>query len=251
MRHRRRYLDLAVNPQARKVLAARSRLLASLRRSLDGRGFLEVETPTLQAQAGGALAKPFITHHNALDVDMYLRIATELYLKRLVVGGVERVYEIGRTFRNEGVSPRHNPEFTMLECYQAYADYYDMIELTEALVSERGGGGGGDDRVGVPGQAAVAAAPLAAGHLPGGHRRGHRHGLGHRHAPGAGPRAGAGTGHRGGARLGGGEDRLRGLRGARRARPVGADRGHGLPQGDLTPRPGPPLAARAWWSASR
>ena len=138
VRHRRRYLDLAVNPQARRVLAARSRLLASLRRTLDGRGFLEVETPTLQAQAGGALAKPFITHHNALDVDMYLRIATELYLKRLVVGGVERVYEIGRTFRNEGVSPRHNPEFTMLECYQAYADYYDMIELTEALVS-RGG----------------------------------------------------------------------------------------------------------------
>jgi lysyl-tRNA synthetase, class II len=135
VRHRRRYLDLAVNPQSRKVLAARSRLLASLRRTLDGRGFLEVETPTLQAQAGGALAKPFITHHNALDVDMYLRIATELYLKRLVVGGVERVYEIGRTFRNEGVSPRHNPEFTMLECYQAYADYYDMIELTEALVA--------------------------------------------------------------------------------------------------------------------
>jgi lysyl-tRNA synthetase class 2 len=135
VRHRRRYLDLAVNPQSRRVLAARSRLLASLRSTLDGRGFLEVETPTLQILAGGALAKPFITHHNALDMDMYLRIATELYLKRLVVGGVERVYEIGRTFRNEGVSPRHNPEFTMLECYQAYADYHDMIELTEALVS--------------------------------------------------------------------------------------------------------------------
>ncbi len=136
VRHRRRYLDLAVNPQSRKVLAARSRLLASLRRTLDGRGFLEVETPTLQAQAGGALAKPFITHHNAVNADLYLRIATELYLKRLIVGGVERVYEIGRTFRNEGVSPRHNPEFTMLECYQAYTDYYGMIELTEALVSE-------------------------------------------------------------------------------------------------------------------
>ena len=134
VRHRRRYLDLAVNPQSRLVLAARSRLLASLRSTLDGRGFLEVETPTLQAQAGGALAKPFITHHNALDTDLYLRIATELYLKRLVVGGVERVYEIGRTFRNEGVSPRHNPEFTMLEAYQAYADYHSMIELTEALV---------------------------------------------------------------------------------------------------------------------
>jgi len=136
VRYRRRYLDLAVNPQARRVLEARSRLLASLRRTLDGRGFLEVETPTLQAQAGGALAKPFVTHHNALNQDMYLRIATELHLKRLIVGGVERVYEIGRTFRNEGVSPRHNPEFTMLEAYQAYADYHDMIELTEALVGE-------------------------------------------------------------------------------------------------------------------
>jgi len=138
-RHRRRYLDLAVNPRAREVLAARSRLLASLRASLDGRGFLEVETPTLQAQAGGALAKPFITHHNALNQDMYLRIAIELHLKRLIVGGVERVYEIGRIFRNEGVSPRHNPEFTMLECYQAFADYHDMVELTEALVSEAAG----------------------------------------------------------------------------------------------------------------
>ncbi|MBN2113183.1 MAG: lysine--tRNA ligase [Acidimicrobiia bacterium] len=136
VRHRRRYLDLAVNPRAREVLAARSRLLASLRATLDGRGFLEVETPTLQAQAGGALAKPFVTHHNALNQDMYLRIAIELHLKRLIVGGVERVYEIGRIFRNEGVSPRHNPEFTMLECYQAFADYHDMIELTEALVSE-------------------------------------------------------------------------------------------------------------------
>ncbi len=131
VRHRRRYLDLAVNPQARRVLAARSGIVASLRRSLDGRGFLEVETPILQGQAGGALAKPFITHHNALGVDMYLRIAIELHLKRLIVGGVERVYEIGRIFRNEGVSPRHNPEFTMLELYQAYADYFDMMDLTE------------------------------------------------------------------------------------------------------------------------
>ena len=136
VRHRRRYLDLAVNPQARRVVAARSRILASLRSTLDGRGFLEVETPTLQAQAGGALAKPFVTHHHAVNADMYLRIATELYLKRLIVGGVERVYEIGRTFRNEGVSPRHNPEFTMLEAYQAYTDYFGMIELTEALVGE-------------------------------------------------------------------------------------------------------------------
>jgi lysyl-tRNA synthetase class 2 len=136
VRHRRRYLDLATNPQARRVLAARSRIVASLRRSLDERGFLEVETPILQGQAGGALAKPFITHHNSLGVDMYLRIAIELHLKRLIVGGVERVYEIGRIFRNEGVSPRHNPEFTMLELYQAYADYFGMMDLTEALVAE-------------------------------------------------------------------------------------------------------------------
>jgi lysyl-tRNA synthetase class 2 len=135
-RHRRRYLDLIVNPESRRVLRARSATVSSIRRSLEERGFLEVETPTLQMQPGGALAKPFVTHHNALGMDMYLRIATELHLKRLVVGGVERVFEVGRVFRNEGVSPRHNPEFTMLEVYQAYADYFDMIDLTEALVAE-------------------------------------------------------------------------------------------------------------------
>ena len=135
-RYRQRYLDLITNPEVREVFRRRSRIISAIRCFLDGRGFLEVETPMLQPSAGGALARPFITHHNALGVDLYLRIATELYLKRLVVGGVERVYEIGRTFRNEGVDPRHNPEFTMLECYQAYADYFDMMELTEALASE-------------------------------------------------------------------------------------------------------------------
>ena len=135
-RHRRRYLDLIVNPEARAVFAARSATVSSLRRSLEQRGFVEVETPALHAIPGGGLAKPFETHHNALGMDMYLRIAIELHLKRLVVGGLERVYEIGRVFRNEGVSPRHNPEFTMLECYQALADYTDMIDLTEGLVAE-------------------------------------------------------------------------------------------------------------------
>jgi len=135
IRYRQRYLDLIVNPDVRKVFLARSRIISELRRFLDGRGFVEVETPMMQPIPGGAAAKPFITHHNALDVDLYLRVAPELYLKRLVVGGLERVYEINRNFRNEGVSTRHNPEFTMLEAYQAYADYGDMMDLTEALVT--------------------------------------------------------------------------------------------------------------------
>jgi lysyl-tRNA synthetase class 2 len=134
-RHRRRYLDLIANEEARRAMRGRIAVVASLRDTLTGRGFVEVETPILHTIAAGALATPFETHHDALDLDMYLRIAIELHLKRLVVGGVERVFEIGRVFRNEGVSPRHNPEFTMLEAYQAYADYGDMVELTEALVS--------------------------------------------------------------------------------------------------------------------
>ena len=134
-RHRRRYLDLIANEEARRALRSRVAVVASLRDTLSSRGFVEVETPILHTIAAGALATPFETHHEALDLDMYLRIAIELHLKRLVVGGVERVFEIGRVFRNEGVSPRHNPEFTMLEAYQAYADYGDMADLTEALVS--------------------------------------------------------------------------------------------------------------------
>ena len=134
LRFRRRYLDLATNEEARARLAARARMLAALRDHLDGLGFVEVETPVLQPVAGGGLARPFVTHHGALDIDMYLRIALELYLKRLLVGGMERVYEIGRTFRNEGISPKYNPEFTMLEAYQAYGTYEDMMDLTEGLV---------------------------------------------------------------------------------------------------------------------
>jgi lysyl-tRNA synthetase class 2 len=135
LRYRRRYLDLIVNPEVRRTFILRSRMVSAIRRFLESRGFLEVETPVLQVQAGGTSARPFVTHHNALDMDLYLRIALELHLKRLVVGGLDRVYEIGRVFRNEGVSTRHNPEFTMLECYQAYADYEDMMRLVEDMFS--------------------------------------------------------------------------------------------------------------------
>ncbi|HHC08973.1 MAG TPA: lysine--tRNA ligase [Actinobacteria bacterium] len=135
-RHRRRYVDLIVNERSRRTAVTRSLVVRALRRAFDRRGFLEVETPILQLQAGGALARPFVTHHNALDLDMYLRIAEELHLKRLVVGGIERVYELGRVFRNEGLSPRHNPEFTMLEAYLAYADYFDVMALVENVLVE-------------------------------------------------------------------------------------------------------------------
>ncbi|HUP86339.1 MAG TPA: lysine--tRNA ligase [Acidimicrobiales bacterium] len=135
LRFRQRYVDLWANEESRRVFLMRSRAVSLTRRWLEERDFIEVETPLLQAIPGGGHAKPFVTHHNALDIDLYLRIAPELYLKRLVVGGFERVFEIGRTFRNEGLSPRHNPEFTMLELYQAYADYGDMMRLVEELVA--------------------------------------------------------------------------------------------------------------------
>ncbi|MCS7192558.1 MAG: lysine--tRNA ligase [Armatimonadetes bacterium] len=135
VRYRQRYLDLVANPEIRDIFVNRSKILQAIRKFLDERGFIEVETPILQPVYGGALARPFMTHHNALDMDLYLRIAPELYLKRLIVGGLEKVYEIGRNFRNEGVDARHNPEFTMLEAYQAYADYKDIMELTEELVA--------------------------------------------------------------------------------------------------------------------
>jgi lysyl-tRNA synthetase class 2 len=134
-RYRQRYVDLVVNPQVRSAFVLRGRLIAALREFFDARGFLEVETPMMQPIPGGAAARPFVTHHHALDMPLYLRIAPELYLKRLLVGGLERVYEINRNFRNEGISTQHNPEFTMLEFYQAYADYSDLMELTEELFS--------------------------------------------------------------------------------------------------------------------
>jgi len=135
-RYRQRYVDLIVNPTTREVFQLRSQVVKFLRAFLDARGYLEVETPMMQPIPGGAIARPFRTRHNALDMDLYLRIAPELYLKRLVVGGFERVYEINRNFRNEGVSTQHNPEFTMLEFYQAYADYTDLMELTETMFVE-------------------------------------------------------------------------------------------------------------------
>ena len=134
LRYRQRYVDLAMNPEVRDVFLKRGKLVQSMRRFLNEHGFLEVETPMMQPMAGGAVAKPFVTHHNTLDMDLYLRIAPELYLKRLVVGGFDRVYEINRNFRNEGISTRHNPEFTMLEFYQAYTNYRGVMDLTQELI---------------------------------------------------------------------------------------------------------------------
>jgi lysyl-tRNA synthetase class 2 len=134
IRYRQRYVDLIANPQVREVFRARSRMITAIRGLLDERGFIDVETPVLQEVPGGGHARPFLTHHNSLGRDLYLRIALELHLKRLLVGGFERVFEIGRVFRNEGLSPRHNPEFSLLECYQAYAGYEDMMQLVEDLM---------------------------------------------------------------------------------------------------------------------
>ena len=136
LRYRQRYVDLVVNPEVREVFLKRSKLVQSLRRTLEGHGFVEVETPMMQPIAGGAVARPFVTHHNTLDMDLYLRIAPELYLKRLVVGGFDRVYEINRNFRNEGLGWRWNPEFTMLEIYQAYTDYQGIMDLTQELITQ-------------------------------------------------------------------------------------------------------------------
>lgn len=135
LRYRQRYVDLIVNPEVQQTFILRSKIIQSMRRYLDGLGYLEVETPTLHSIAGGAAARPFVTHHNALDMQLYMRIAIELHLKRLIVGGLEKVYEIGRVYRNEGMSTRHNPEFTMIELYEAYADYKDIMALTENLIA--------------------------------------------------------------------------------------------------------------------
>ncbi len=161
IRYRQRYLDLIVNPEAREVFQVRSKALAAMREFLDGRGYLEVETPMMQPIAGGAMARPFRTHHNALDVDLFLRIAPELYLKRLVVGGLERVYEINRNFRNEGISTRHNPEFTMLEFYQAYSDYQDLMTMTEELIAFVARSAIGRDEIAFDGETISLRAPFA------------------------------------------------------------------------------------------
>ncbi len=158
-RYRQRYLDLLANPESRRIALSRSRALRSMRAFLDARGFLEVETPVLQPLYGGASAEPFTTHHNLYDQLLYLRISDELYLKRLIVGGLDRVYEIGHNFRNEGVSRKHNPEFTMMECYQAYADYRDMMELTESMLRQMAGEVTGCEQVEYQGEKLDFAAP--------------------------------------------------------------------------------------------
>ncbi len=158
-RYRQRYLDLISNQGARDIFVMRSRIITAIRSFLDSRTFMEVETPVFQAQAGGALASPFTTHHHALDEGLYLRIALELHLKRLIIGGFERVYEIGRAFRNEGLSIKHNPEFTLLECYQSYGDYNDMMKLVEAMVSHVAEGVLGDTRIQVDGMSIDLAPP--------------------------------------------------------------------------------------------
>jgi lysyl-tRNA synthetase class 2 len=158
IRYRQRYLDLIVNPDSRRVFEVRSRVVAALREFMMARGYLEVETPMMQPLAGGALARPFVTHHNTLDMDLYLRIAPELYLKRLVVGGLEKVFEINRNFRNEGISTQHNPEFTMMEFYEAYADYHALMALTEEMVGEVARAATGSDQI-VFGTQAISLAP--------------------------------------------------------------------------------------------
>src|SRR5215510_3065666 len=136
LRYRQRYLDLIVNPDSRRVFETRSKVVAAIREFMTARGYLEVETPMMQPIAGGAIARPFVTHHNTLDMALYLRIAPELYLKRLTVGGLEKVFEINRNFRNEGISTQHNPEFTMLEFYEAYADYQALMRMTEVMIAK-------------------------------------------------------------------------------------------------------------------
>jgi lysyl-tRNA synthetase class 2 len=182
-RYRQRYLDLATSPESRRVFEVRAALVAGIREFLDTRGFLEVETPMMQVLAGGAVARPFRTHHNALDLDLYLRIAPELYLKRLLVGGIPRVYEINRNFRNEGISTRHNPEFTMLEFYAAYADCGDMIGWTEEMVS------GLAERVlpmlGTAGTPGVPPAPPDSATMPGSPENSETHGTREVHPPAA------------------------------------------------------------------
>ena len=159
IRYRQRYVDLVVNPDVREVFRKRTAIVRSIRRFLDARGFMEVETPMMHSILGGAAARPFETHHNALDLDLYMRIAPELYLKRLVVGSFERVYEIGRNFRNEGLSRQHNPEFTMLEFYQAYATYEDLMALTEELFRELAREVAGGENITYGGQAVSLASP--------------------------------------------------------------------------------------------
>ena len=243
-RYRQRYLDLTLDEPSRRVFAIRSSVIATTRRVLTEKGFTEVETPVLLGQAGGAAAKPFITHHNALDIDMTLRMALELPLKRLIVGGMNRVFEIGRVFRNEGLDTRHNPEFTLLEAYQAFGDYHDMMDLTEAIVARRCEDAIGTTVVTIQGQAGRPEAAVAAGddgRADQGKRR-------RRDAPVDAGRGGAEDRrrHRGrvARRLGLGENHERGLRRELRAPADRADLRDGPPARNLAAGPRPPRRPR-------
>ena len=242
------HLHLATDPDARRRLVdARADTLRAIRAYLDEHGYVEVETPVLQTIAGGAMARPFVTHHRVLDMDLYLRISLELHLKRLLVGGLERVYEIGRNFRNEGIGRKYNPEFTMLELYQAYADYETMMEVTRDLVQASALAVAGSLQVSFRGsehrsRRAVAPRDGARERVRGRRRGGHARTSGSRRARGAPRRAGRPV-------LAFGQDRARAVREARRARVDPADVRHGLPARGVTaraaaPRRPPPHRAR-------
>ena len=211
MRQRMRHLDLTYGEGVLERFLGRTKIVQSIRETLAGEGFVEVEGPTLQSIAGGAAARPFITHHNALDMPLFMRIALELHLKRLLVGGMERVYELGRVYRNEGISPRHNPEFTMLEAYQAYGDYRTMMDLTEKLIVEatrgdppgsgRAAVGRGDDRLHAPVRPQNLRRAVRRAHRRAGRRSGGRARAGRADRPGDGGQASR-------------RDQERGLRGA-------------------------------------
>ena len=241
-RYRRRELDLMANEEARELFIARARVITAVRRALDDAGFIEVETPVLQPLYGGALARPFTTHHNALDRTLYLRIATELYLKRCIVGGLERVYELGKDFRNEGLSTKHNPEFTMVEFYEAYADYNDVADRLESLVRSVAAqvGSTGADRL---------RAAVAARHAARRDPRRDRHRL-HRARR---PRQPRGRDRRPPADRGPhlAAARRRPALQVRRARPAAADLPHGLSRRAVAVRQGAPLRGRASSSAGR
>ena len=243
LRYRQRYADLWAHEGTRDTLLLRSQVISWIRRWLEERGFVEVETPVFHPIPGGAAAKPFVTHHNALDIDLYLRIAPELYLKRLVVGGIERVFEIARVFRNEGLSPRHNPEFTMLELYQAYADYTDMMVLVEELVVGPGPGTARGRPPDLRRPAVVAGRALAAGHDDRPHRR-TRRGAGRLSTPIDELRAWPPG--RGGGRgvVGAGKAHPRDLREDHRIAALGPGLRGRLPEGGVSAGPRSPRAAR-------
>ena len=249
-RARQRYLDLIVTPDARRVADVRTRTLAAIRGFLAGRGFTEVETPVLQPEAGGA-ARPFITHHNALDIEMYLRIALELHLKRLIVGGYEKVFEMSRVFRNEGIDTRHNPEFTMLEAYQALADYRDMMVLTEEMVGAAAQAAIGTTEIEVGGEPVSLAPPWRRATMYRAHRGAHRH----RHPPRMPIEEARRIGTEGRRRVGGvlgrRQDLRRDLRRAGRAPPHGARSSSATTRARSRRWRAPTATTPRWWSGSR